>query len=421
MNSIINYFMPSYDSSEKQRRNRAAFLIFSLLVICITTILILPYLIIIPNNKQFLVSATISFFLCLYTLWHLKKTQNLEFSIMLFALNGLGLFFYVIFISGGANSPFLIWLTVFPAISILLRSRQALVLNAISCTVFLIGLGVLSLINYEFPNIIVVEQTPVHQLMSIITLGFFFTLIVLQYDRTNQKYTEQLAQSNRELERFAYITSHDMKEPLRNIISFSQLFKRRSKGRLNQNEEEYLDIISNNARQLHGLIEDVLEFSRINRDINEDLGEVDLQEVVSEIVHNLKTTLIEKKGSVVCSDLPKIKATEIHMLQLFQNLIENGIKYNKSNQPEVRISMIKESKNYIFKIKDNGIGILPEYHERIFEMFKRLHTREEYQGTGIGLALCKKIAQRYNGDLIVEESSAQGTTFALFLPKDFSF
>ena len=411
--------MPNYDSVDKEYRNRATFLIFSLLSICLTSILTLPSILTIDNNSLF-ISSCVSFLICLYTLWHLKRTQDLKVSTILFALNGLGLFFFIIFMSGGANSPFLIWLTIFPAISILLRSRQALILNIVACSIFLLGLGVFNVIGFEFPNIIVVEKIAIQKLISITSLGFFFTLILLKYDKNNQKYTEQLGQSNKELERFAYITSHDMKEPLRNIISFSQLFKKRSKNRLNENETEYLDIISNNANQLHELIENVLEFSRINRNISEDLGDVDLQDVIGEIVHNLKITLCDKNGVVICTHLPKIKAAEIHMIQLFQNLIENGIKYNKNNQPEVYISMVEKTKDYIFKIADNGIGISPEYHDHIFEMFKRLHTREEYQGTGIGLALCKKIAQRYKGDLTVEKSSDKGTMFKLVLPKDFS-
>ncbi len=419
MKKIINYFMPNYDSVDKEYRNRATFLIFSLLSICLTSILTLPSILTIDNNSLF-ISSCVSFLICLYTLWHLKRTQDLKVSTILFALNGLGLFFFIIFMSGGANSPFLIWLTIFPAISILLRSRQALILNIVACSIFLLGLGVFNVIGFEFPNIIVVEKIAIQKLISITSLGFFFTLILLKYDKNNQKYTEQLGQSNKELERFAYITSHDMKEPLRNIISFSQLFKKRSKNRLNENETEYLDIISNNANQLHELIENVLEFSRINRNISEDLGDVDLQDVIGEIVHNLKITLCDKNGVVICTHLPKIKAAEIHMIQLFQNLIENGIKYNKNNQPEVYISMVEKTKDYIFKIADNGIGISPEYHDHIFEMFKRLHTREEYQGTGIGLALCKKIAQRYKGDLTVEKSSDKGTMFKLVLPKDFS-
>ena len=419
MKKIINYFMPNYDSVDKEYRNRATFLIFSLLSICLTSILTLPSILTIDNNSLF-ISSCVSFLICLYTLWHLKRTQDLKVSTILFALNGLGLFFFIIFMSGGANSPFLIWLTIFPAISILLRSRQALILNIVACSIFLLGLGVFNVIGFEFPNIIVVEKIAIQKLISITSLGFFFTLILLKYDKNNQKYTEQLGQSNKELERFAYITSHDMKEPLRNIISFSQLFKKRSKNRLNENETEYLDIISNNANQLHELIENVLEFSRINRNVSEDLGDVDLQDVIGEIVHNLKITLCDKNGVVICTHLPKIKAAEIHMIQLFQNLIENGIKYNKNNQPEVYISMVEETRDYIFKIADNGIGISPEYHDHIFEMFKRLHTREEYQGTGIGLALCKKIAQRYKGDLTVEKSSDKGTMFKLVLPKDFS-
>ncbi|MGB0982491.1 MAG: sensor histidine kinase [Saprospiraceae bacterium] len=417
MNKIVNYFLPNYSDRDKKAQNKAAFLVYSLLGVCLITIIWSPYLILTLEN-HLLIPALVSCLICLFTLWYLKRNQNLEVSIILFSINGLCLFFYVILISGGSSSPFLIWLILFPVVPVLIGNRRAFKINVISCILFVVFLGIFNYIEFEFRTLITIEKTGLHSVLSIATLGVFFTFLTFQYDKENKKYTEQLDQSNKELEKFAYIASHDMKEPLRNIISFSQLLKKRSKGRLKENENEYLEIVLNNAHQLHALVENVLEFSRSSKDAGKNLKQVDLNEIIKEVNFNLKTILIEKNAQIIYSDLPQIEVAEIQMVQLFQNLIENGIKYNKSDRPVVNVSMTSnEDKRYIFDITDNGIGIDAEYHNQIFEMFKRLHTRKEYEGTGIGLALCKKIAQQYGGDLIVKKSSNEGTTFRLMFPK----
>ena len=226
-----------------------------------------------------------------------------------------------------------------------------------------------------------------------------------------------LEQSNVELERFAYIASHDLKSPLRNVISFLNLIERKLKPVEDQNIAEYLRFASENARQMHQLIQDVLEFSRVNSK-DHTKGHVDLNETLMLISQNLKDEMERKNAAIFTNYLPVVEANSVHILQLIQNLVSNGLKYNRNKQPRVVVSYRTETDKHVFSIQDNGIGISPEYHEQIFEMFKRLHTKEEFSGTGIGLALCRKIVHNHGGSIWLESGEGKGTTFYFSIPKE---
>lgn len=230
---------------------------------------------------------------------------------------------------------------------------------------------------------------------------------------TNKK----LEQSNAELERFAYIASHDLKSPLRNIISFMNLIERKLRNSEDKDIKKYLQFVTENAQQMNILIQDVLEFSRIDNDAQQARYEkVDLNDTLMLAVQNLHEQLVEGDGSVITERLPVIQGNSVHLLQLFQNIIGNGLKYNDSNKPYVKISHKLLEHHMILSIEDNGIGIAPQYHEQIFEMFKRLHTRDEYKGTGIGLAICKKIVHNLGGKIWLNSDVGKGTVFYISLP-----
>lgn len=227
----------------------------------------------------------------------------------------------------------------------------------------------------------------------------------------------QLEQSNTELERFAYIASHDLKSPLRNIISFLNLIERKVRRHPDTQLLEYLKFATDSARQMHQLILDVLEFSRVNQD-EVQTSVVDLNDTLVSALRNLKEEMVQKKAVVEASKLPVVEANSVYMMQVLQNLIGNGIKYNESRIPIIQIGVTDKRTHYQFYVRDNGIGIPPEFHEQVFEMFKRLHTREQYQGTGIGLALCKKIILKLGGHIWLDSAAGQGTTFYFTIPKD---
>jgi two-component system, NtrC family, sensor kinase len=234
-------------------------------------------------------------------------------------------------------------------------------------------------------------------------------------------YAMRLEKSNKELTDFASIASHDLKAPIRGILSFIQLLERRSKPKFDDTDLEYFNFIKNNAHHSAQLIEDILNYSKIDKDLG-DPKEVDLNKSVFMAEMNLKS-LIDDAGAMVTYDvMPYIKGHSALIVQLFQNLIANGLKYNKSEKPTVHIGVnMANDEDVVFSIKDNGIGIAPENHEKIFSMFRRLHTQDEYEGTGIGLAFCTRIVNTYGGQIWLDSAEGQGTTFFFTLPKAFPY
>ncbi|HHH50391.1 MAG TPA: hypothetical protein ENK52_05375 [Saprospiraceae bacterium] len=231
-----------------------------------------------------------------------------------------------------------------------------------------------------------------------------------------EKSNKQLIRSNQELERFAHIASHDLKEPLRNISGFIKLLERRLGDKLDDNAREYISFVTASAQQMHVLIEAVLEFSKIkNQKFQKE--DVDLNKVMTEIKQSIDNTLKEKNVLLEYKKLPVVEAQHSHVFLLFKNLIENGIKYNDKLIPTIRISYVDDGDFYKFTVADNGIGIDAAYYKTVFEMFKRLHTRNEYAGTGLGLAICKKTVERFGGTIHVESVVGNGCQFHFTLPK----
>ena len=227
---------------------------------------------------------------------------------------------------------------------------------------------------------------------------------------------EKLVKSNKELERFAYIASHDLKEPLRNIVSFTRLIERRLPESADKSIRDYMSFVINNSRQMHLLIEDVLEFSRIDSLRAKEDSTADLNEVVAMVCGVLGSTLTEENVELDIGILPKVNAHSSHLFLVFKNLLENGIKYNQSSHPIIKISCEQVGDFHQITVTDNGIGIDPQYSEQIFGMFKRLHNREEYQGSGLGLSICRKVINTYGGQIWVESEIGAGSRFTFSLP-----
>jgi PAS domain S-box-containing protein len=226
---------------------------------------------------------------------------------------------------------------------------------------------------------------------------------------------EELKRSNEELGQFAYIASHDLQEPLRMVASYTQLLSKRYKGKLDSDADEFIAFAVDGASRMQRLIQDLLIYSRVGtkgKELLDTSSEVALQHALL----NLRGA-IEESGVLATHDvLPTVMADEIQLVQLFQNLIGNAIKYRGSKDPRVHISAAKSSRQkWIFSVQDNGIGIESQYFEKIFGMFQRLHRREDFAGTGIGLAICKKIVERHGGRISVESQLGQGSTFRFAL------
>ena len=226
---------------------------------------------------------------------------------------------------------------------------------------------------------------------------------------------EELARSNEELEQFAYVSSHDLQEPLRMISSYLQLLQRRYQGKIDEKADKYIYYAVDGATRMQVLINDLLEFSRVTSRAEEP-EPTDSKLILNQVLSNLELYIKENKATVSHDPLPEIIADSTQLAQVFQNLIANGIKFHGEEAPKIHISAEKKASEWLFSVRDNGIGIDPQYSEKIFEVFKRLHKKEEYPGTGIGLAICKKIVERHGGRIWVESELGKGSTFYFTLP-----
>lgn len=228
---------------------------------------------------------------------------------------------------------------------------------------------------------------------------------------------EELRRSNAELEHFAYVASHDLREPLRMIGSYSTLLERRLEKRLGEEEREFLAYITDGAKRLDSLILGLLEYARVGR--NATFAQVSLDKVVGDALTNLKGAIDETGATVsVANNLPVVEGDALELMRLFQNLIGNAIKYHRPGQvPEVSVECREDGPDWVISVRDNGIGIDPANFERMFGIFQRLVTRDEYEGTGIGLAICRKIALHHGGTIEVESSVGHGACFAVRLPR----
>jgi PAS domain S-box-containing protein len=226
----------------------------------------------------------------------------------------------------------------------------------------------------------------------------------------------ELNRSNEELGQFAYIASHDLQEPLRMVASYTQLLSRRYKGKLDSDADEFIAFAVDGAARMQRLIQDLLAYSRVGTQ-GSNLLDISSEEALQQALLNLRGAIKESGALVTHDPLPTVLADEMQLTQLFQNLVGNAIKYQGPGVPKVHITARNSGKKWSFSVQDNGLGIEPQYFERIFGMFQRLHKREAFAGTGIGLAICKKIVEQHGDSISVESQPGQGSTFRFALAR----
>jgi len=226
---------------------------------------------------------------------------------------------------------------------------------------------------------------------------------------------EALELSNRDLEQFAYVASHDLQEPLRMVSSFTQLLAKRYQGRLDKDADEFIDYIVAGAKRMQALINDLLTYSRVDTR-GESFGPIDSGAAFNQAIANLRVAIEEGEAVITHDHLPPLIADNSQIVQLFQNLLVNAIKFRGKEPPRIHVSARQENNEWVFSFRDNGIGITPEYFDRVFVIFQRLHGREEYPGTGTGLAICKRIVERHGGRIWVESELNKGSTFYFAIP-----
>ncbi len=253
--------------------------------------------------------------------------------------------------------------------------------------------------------------------------GNLLSCCALVYNITSRKeaeqqmlqLTEELKRSNEELEQFAYVASHDLQEPLRAVISYTQLLAQRYQGNLDAKADKYINYVVDGATRMQQLINDLLAYSRLGTR-GQDFEPADCKAAVEKSLCNLQIAIAEKKAVITYDSLPIVMADEFQLVQVFQNLIGNAVKFCRQELPLIHISAAQNDSEWQFSVRDNGIGIDPEYVDRIFIIFQRLHSRREYSGTGIGLAICKRIVERHGGRIWVESQEGKGASFYFTIP-----
>ncbi len=234
--------------------------------------------------------------------------------------------------------------------------------------------------------------------------------LVSDLERSNT----ELGRTNAELEQFAYIASHDLQEPLRMVGSYTSLLKRRYAGKLDADADEFIRLAQEGVIRMRSLINDLLIYSRLGRE-DKLRKPVDSRVALDRALAALQPAVDARHATIRISDLPMVMGNEGQLARVFQNLVDNGIKFSPGRQPEIRVDAERRDGEWVFSVRDNGIGILPQYRDRIFLVFQRLNKRDEYAGTGMGLAICKKIVERYGGKIWFESEPGTGATFRFSL------
>lgn len=239
---------------------------------------------------------------------------------------------------------------------------------------------------------------------------------IINLNEELNKRAEELATSNSELEQFAYVVSHDLQEPLRMVSSFLQLLQKKYDGQLDETAQQYIGFSVEGAERMKHLILDLLEYSRVNTS-QEKRSTTNISDIITQVLDTYACKIKESNATIKVSLMPTARVNSMQLTQLFQNLIGNALKYNRSAQPEIEIGYKENSDSWQFFVKDNGIGIDPKFYERIFIIFQRLHTKNQFSGTGIGLAICKKIVEKHEGRIWVESEQGKGSTFHFTIKK----
>jgi signal transduction histidine kinase len=227
---------------------------------------------------------------------------------------------------------------------------------------------------------------------------------------------EKLKRANEDLNQFAYSASHDLQEPLRMVTAYTQLLQRRYRSKLDDDADRYIGYAVQGAQRMEALLRDILAYTQSANIEDREYDPVDANQVMRTVLSNLQQAIAAAGAKITLGSLPMIAMAEVHMVQLFQNLIGNAIKYAGKSVPEIEVRAIREEGAWLFSVRDYGIGIDPRYREQIFGLFKRLHRSEEYDGSGIGLAICQKIVERYGGRIWVESDLGRGADFRFTLP-----
>jgi signal transduction histidine kinase len=455
LTAITKWGMPSHLEADYIYYRRAQVLIMALTFSAVASILAMVITFFTPENKSVpFTPAIIAFILLLY---YFKKTGRMGITGNLFASIWAVAMVYAIPETGGITSDNMTWMVICPIFALLFANR-------LSGFIWLLLISIYA--YYQFLEtidkpLVFASYQPSYFFFGHVFLFFaLFMLIIIfedgqraiiatleaqkkqleeqkkllehqrdmlekqkmKIDKINRELIflqDNLKESNAELETFAFAASHDLKEPLRMIGMYTQLIQRRIKGHLDDTTLEFMGFITSGVSRMQVLLDDLLRYSRLGKNAD-DINNIDLNKTLFVVIHNLSVRLQENKGAIIASYLPTIRASAVEMVQLFQNLIGNAIKFRREEvNPEVLLKVKTTQDGYfLFSLSDNGIGIPEQHKERVFKIFERLNGKTEFEGSGIGLATCKKIVNNAGGRIWLDSTEGVGTTFYFTLPVD---
>lgn len=438
--AIINYFLPPLGNDSLIAQRKAIIVIFShifFLFGCIALFLLNYSL----ENKA-LIWLLGSPILLIPSLFYFKKTGNLTLTGNILALSCFILLVPSMLSSGGLYSSFTPWLFVIPLSTCLVEDLQW---SITWLCIVIFSYIMMYLYGQAHSEINFKPTSDLYQLVNYSCIGaYIFVLLVLfegaqmftikilknknlelveQQQNIQQSLKDlelvelKLKESNAELQNFAFAASHDLKEPLRMIGMYTQLIQRRLNSSSDDSVKEYMFFVTDGVKRMQNLLDNLLSYSRLGKNVH-DTKEVDLNDIFSVVKNNLTVAISESHTELTCDTLPIITASITEMTQLFQNLISNSIKFRKTDaKPSININYIDNNHEHLFAVIDNGIGIKKEHLTKVFDIFTRLHSQSEYEGTGIGLATCKKIVSNLGGRIWLNSVEGEGTTFYFTIPK----
>jgi signal transduction histidine kinase len=437
---LLSYFLhPSFRKSLIRNR-KATILIFAhyFTIFALISLLFLSETI----EKVALIPAFCAVPLFVAALFYFKKKGGITVSGNILSIGWFATLMPILLNTGGINSCFMPWLYSIILVMVLVENYIWATIWFSIATITCIAIYVA---GRYYPNINVNICNETDAVISYVMVGLFMFINLIIFERNQvfvirmfrrkneelkaqklalaknmaelKKVQQLLSDSNQELQIFAYAASHDLKEPLRMITMYTQLTERSLKNVLDEKTKSYMTFVTDGVKRMQLLLDNLLSYSLLGKNRQDNIV-INLNEKLKKVTQNLTVAIQECDAEVVCCDLPTVTASPTEMIQLFQNIIANALKFRKSDtKPFIEICSKEEEKEFVFAISDNGIGIRTEDQERVFQLFTRLNTREHYEGTGIGLATCKKILNKLNGRIWVTSTEGVGTTFHFTIPK----
>jgi signal transduction histidine kinase len=441
--TLADFFIPKQFANSPVEYRKA--LILSWMHILLYVILLGTYFVAqaFTNNMLTLMYFSIAFAFVPVSFYIFKKWSNLTLSGNIMSLSWFLFIATQIPFTGGVFSDNVVWMIVCPLI--------AFFVLGINWGIFWMGIILVTFTSIFFygknhPAINVYGHDDNYFFLSYSALCLFVFAFLYIFERSQNKVLqeldnknilleeqkkeisahtealklkdEKLQKSNADLQNFAYSASHDLKEPLRMIGMYTQLLQRRIKPTLDERSEEYMFYMTDGVKRMQKLLDDLLLYSRLGKNDN-DVQDIDMNQTILMVIYNLTVTIKETNTAIIASNLPTICASSTEMMQLFQNMIANAIKFRRADvAPEIMILHAENEKEHTITLKDNGIGIKEEYKEKVFNIFTKLHSTSQYEGSGIGLATCKKIVEEMGGRMWLTSTEGVGTTFYFTFPKN---